>query len=575
MTSIVPELDDVEFDELVDEGRDLIPRFAPSWTDHNLHDPGITLIDLIAFLVDQQIYRIGFVGDSLLGAFTRLLGVMPREPEAARLLVWPLAEMQALDLPMGTPIESKDVPDARYTVDAHVMLVSNTIEEIWEVVGSDTKALGTGLTEGRDALDLLPFSGGGPRALQFKLNQHIAPIKKAGFVSLGVTLSGAAEGVSRWDSVQVEQKDQGGFWRSLETVDRTKGFRFTETILFKPIVEQPDDSGEFRIRLDQGFRPGSITLNRFALNVLNVGGVKTVWSKVDELQNSGPADAHYRLTEKGIQFGNSINGMTVPCGVRIRRGAVRRTLGASGGVAAQMIWRVAGQDIGINVEPSSEGRDRDRFEDLVRQSRERAKKRNAKLKSIDIEKILLTAGLGLENVEVISQRRPGLDGIVVPGHRTILVVPGRDPHSPPKPMSNALYTAVQNVLAPARLLGERLHISTPVYFYINVDIELVLTIDTVSAQATTKAESLIRQRLWDVQRLPDQHIKPWPAGRSVTVGEIRDLLAGLPEVVRVSECRIGIGDTLSHEPIVLKDREICLADRVAIRVLHAVQGGGP
>ena len=60
----VPNLDSIAFDALVEEGRALIPRYAPDWTDHNLHDPGITLLDLLAWIVDQQVYRIGAVGDS-------------------------------------------------------------------------------------------------------------------------------------------------------------------------------------------------------------------------------------------------------------------------------------------------------------------------------------------------------------------------------------------------------------------------------------------------------------------------------------------------------------------------------
>ncbi|MEZ4496532.1 MAG: hypothetical protein R2845_07095 [Thermomicrobiales bacterium] len=38
-------------DDLVEEGL-LIPFYAPEWTDHNAHDPGVTLLELFAWLAE-------------------------------------------------------------------------------------------------------------------------------------------------------------------------------------------------------------------------------------------------------------------------------------------------------------------------------------------------------------------------------------------------------------------------------------------------------------------------------------------------------------------------------------------
>ena len=64
MSLPVPRLDDLDFDQLIDDARQLIPRYAPEWTDHNIHDPGIMLLELIAWIVDQQLYQVGFVSRS-------------------------------------------------------------------------------------------------------------------------------------------------------------------------------------------------------------------------------------------------------------------------------------------------------------------------------------------------------------------------------------------------------------------------------------------------------------------------------------------------------------------------------
>ena len=79
-----PTLDNRRYDQLVGEGRALIPRLAPAWTDQNASDPGITLIELGAWLSEQAIYRFDRVSDEALRAFVRLVGVEPRMPAVAR-----------------------------------------------------------------------------------------------------------------------------------------------------------------------------------------------------------------------------------------------------------------------------------------------------------------------------------------------------------------------------------------------------------------------------------------------------------------------------------------------------------
>lgn len=45
------------FDELVRDGISLIPAYAPEWTNHNPSDPGITLIELLAYFSEILAYR--------------------------------------------------------------------------------------------------------------------------------------------------------------------------------------------------------------------------------------------------------------------------------------------------------------------------------------------------------------------------------------------------------------------------------------------------------------------------------------------------------------------------------------
>lgn len=80
----VPNLDTKRFDELVDEARRLIPRYAPEWTNHNLPDPGITFIELFAWLAEMQIYYLNQIPEKNYLKYLNLLGVKPKPATPAK-----------------------------------------------------------------------------------------------------------------------------------------------------------------------------------------------------------------------------------------------------------------------------------------------------------------------------------------------------------------------------------------------------------------------------------------------------------------------------------------------------------
>jgi hypothetical protein len=73
MPITLPNLDDRRYADLVEEARSLIPTYAPAWTDHNESDPGVTLLELFAYLSEMLIYRLNRVTDANRYAFLKLL----------------------------------------------------------------------------------------------------------------------------------------------------------------------------------------------------------------------------------------------------------------------------------------------------------------------------------------------------------------------------------------------------------------------------------------------------------------------------------------------------------------------
>ena len=79
-----PNLDDRGFQDLVDDAKRLVQQRCPTWTDHNVSDPGVTLIEAVAQMVDQLIYRLNRVPDRNYVKFLELIGVELRPPAAAQ-----------------------------------------------------------------------------------------------------------------------------------------------------------------------------------------------------------------------------------------------------------------------------------------------------------------------------------------------------------------------------------------------------------------------------------------------------------------------------------------------------------
>lgn len=83
MTLPVPDLDDRRFLDLVTEARDRIRRSCPAWTDLSVHDPGMALVEVFAYLTEVMIYRLNQVPEKAYVSFLNLLGVSRHAPAAA------------------------------------------------------------------------------------------------------------------------------------------------------------------------------------------------------------------------------------------------------------------------------------------------------------------------------------------------------------------------------------------------------------------------------------------------------------------------------------------------------------
>ena len=159
----VPNLDDRRFQDLVDDAKRLVQQRCPEWTDHNVSDPGVTLIELFAWMTDQLLYRVNRVPDRNYVKFLELIGIRLFPPSAARgdVTFWLSGpQPQPLRIPGGTQA-------ATIRTEADQAIVFTTLDDLPIVpvsvtaafTSADGKKFADRTTEALNARDFLAFEG--------------------------------------------------------------------------------------------------------------------------------------------------------------------------------------------------------------------------------------------------------------------------------------------------------------------------------------------------------------------------------------------------------------------------------
>jgi len=622
MTLPVPKLDTIAFEALVEEARGLIPRYAPRWTDHNLHDPGMTLIDLLAFVVDRQVYRVGFVGDSHLRAFAKLLG-QPRlkGPLPARGLIWPFDQVVPLTatLSAGAAVKSERQPDVPFELARDVFI-------------SDARQLDVSLRHGARSLSLaslagrddawfeIPVSAADDDAvLSLRFDRPLVPAVEpaARPVSLGidvVPMPGVegAEHPHRWGPLAFDYSVDGNGRLRLDPLeDDTFALARTGTVSLA-IPPMAGGGSELRLRLDLGFFPIAPRLVSMRINVLPVVQYKRVpaamierstglpdqvlpldtsalpdrdtgedppsihvfdgrgdveWEEVVDLSESAPTEQLYVREPKQIRFGNGVNGRNPPPGAQINHGPFARTLGAAGNLRAGLTFSVAGapqtaSGFGKSIAAFSGGADAWDMTDLVAAARDSAMTRQVLLSNEDLRRAaLLRPGFAVARAEVLPNFSPHLPDRSVAGVRSLVAIPYRSVSVPAGAVPDIYLAALKDALAPDKVLGEQLFVIGPRYVETDLRITVLARPGADLAGLRDAVKEKVGARLADLPR--DDAIEPWPFGRLLTSGEIKALVAEIDGVAAVSGCAFSVGGApFSDDDVTLERDQIAIARNI-------------
>ncbi|MGH3240123.1 MAG: putative baseplate assembly protein, partial [Spirillospora sp.] len=368
MPLTAPNLDDRRFQQFVDDAKRYIQQRCPEWTDHNVSDPGVTLIEAVAHMVDQLVYRLNRVPEKNHVAFLELLGISLLPPSAARTDVtfW-LSAPQDDDVVLPTGVEVATLRTEHedavvFATDRELRIVPSELAAVAVQPAGGTIADHTADVRGEE--DFACFSAA-PRpgdVLAFGLSAAVPSC------TVMITLGSRVDGVGvdprqpplRWEAwtgegwreCEVASDGTGGLNRAGEvvlhvpdghvmsrlgvqeagwlrcrvteplsgqpfysvsptirsaeaaTVGGTAGAVHAETILDETIGEAAGVPGE-RFRTEHA---PVVTGDPSLVLEISDGGGWREWKAVEHFSASGPADRHFRLDAATgeISFGPAV-----------------------------------------------------------------------------------------------------------------------------------------------------------------------------------------------------------------------------------------------------------------------------
>ncbi|WP_247729537.1 putative baseplate assembly protein [Halovivax limisalsi] len=242
----VPDLDDRAYDDLLERAQKLVPAYSDTWTDFNPHDPGITILELLAWLTETHTYQLDQITDAHRRKHLQLLGKRPRRsrPAEATVQFRPPASAAGTRLPAGTRLAVTDETATRHRFETErdVVLTDAEIERALTVVDGEVTDHGDGTvpsfyrpfgrTADPSATFYLGFDGNpfaGADALTLSVSYHDENLPEPG---------GSTAAVPPFDpSVDLAwaYRSADGDWKSLSVrVDDTEAFYRSGLIELSP-----------------------------------------------------------------------------------------------------------------------------------------------------------------------------------------------------------------------------------------------------------------------------------------------------------------------------------------------------
>lgn len=582
-----PNLDDRRFQDLVDDAKRAVQQRCPEWTDHNVSDPGVTLIELFAQMTDAVLYRLNQVPERNYLKFLDLVGVCLLPPAAATTDVtfW-------LSAPQREPVVVAEGTECatRRGAGADIVTFSTTADLAivpCSLLGLRTAPVGgTSLAHSDGAACFSPVPQPGD-ALLVGLSDPVPSCAVAFRVECDVEGIGVdpddpplvweAWTGETWTRCGVERDETGGLNRPGDIVLHVPPDHVASVLsgqragwLRARVVEagvgKPDYSVSPTVRVASACTVGGtigavhgrtvrgevlgssqgVAGQRFRVAqgpvvpgvpaVVEVDG--TPWTLVDDLAAAGPRDRHVVLEPGEVCFGPAVRepdgalrsyGAVPPRGAVVTLRAYRTGGGAAGNVRPRTLTVLRSSIPCVsrveNRREATGGRDGETVEQVKARGPLALRTRNRAVTAADFEYLTQVAAPELARVRC------------VPGDPVrVLVVPaavpqdGRLRFGQLVPEQDTLRRVAEH-LDTRRVLGSRVVVEPPRYVGVTVVAEV---------RGTTAARDAALEALY-------AHFSPlsWEFGRPVQTGDVHAVLA--PVVDLVEQVRLFPADPVTGE----------------------------
>jgi len=314
------------FQDLMAMGRAQLPALAPQWTDHNAHDPGITLMELLAWVAEAQLYAVGHTRRDERAAYAALLALVPTGTQAARGMIWPdphdprapaATFAQSVVIPADTVINVVNAPTPTFRPESKLLWIPGDVRKLSTRL-ADGSTLDHTSVNGRDGPAFQPFGPlAGPRdvlAIEFECRgEHgVFPPERADAAdacwTIGVRadaslVAGAPAGASMSPLVATLVTDIDRVPIPI-VADTTDGLLRTGTLMLdlSPLASSPQRF-TLELRAPRGLaRPPRVL--RIAPNVVPVVQGRVVAREVHVASGALP-DWSFQLDAPGLRFAPS------------------------------------------------------------------------------------------------------------------------------------------------------------------------------------------------------------------------------------------------------------------------------
>ncbi len=525
---MLPELilDSDSFENLIEEYRSQIAGIYPDWTDYNYHDPGITFLELFAWMQENQQYFMQQIGEAHYRQFFRMAGISPLTRTPARVLAEAVrsGEPREFIIPSGTVFTSGGLPFETVQDELIPAAVITSVER-QDPDGRIEYTAEAGAAAEQDALSLLAF-GPNPQPGS-SMTLHISGTLRTD-TDMHLSLILKDQGRNQADrehaptvtALDWEYRTADGWAPLTVKEDETCGMLYSGRISFS-LENGPAADGDntaLRAVLRSGVYDAapiimSVSLREIELrqsrtrcwpdgrqiavgngfpdqeyplpsehfltdsveliieDILRPGYFKS-WKKTEDLLDMGPEDKCYMLDEQTgtVRFGDGFHGMPPEGRILVTR--LSETEGKGGNIKDRSIFAAEDRKLASSGVPAfrmkyriESGRDPEQTEKIMLRMAHELRRIHRAVSCADYEKIVRgTPGLIIHSAHAWTEDHD-------PNTVHVAVRPGSG--SQTMKLTEGISKAVAEHLEEHRLLGTRFVLQSPDYIRVDVSCEAV------------------------------------------------------------------------------------------------------